>query len=190
MAKKIVKILYDPYQNHIRFHISLDAGDTWQDLAENSGLLKYQNQDCVFSNCVEDIIHELNQYHNSTPDGLSVQFIGTDEDFRILQSVVSEQNKESKKKGKMSTKRAGEFRAANEAIAIIRKAYNRISDEFNDYLPGNSKHEKDEACTEIGDAIYNDISTADSGLQKEKARAHAEASRKKSRNAIPAVSKI
>ena len=153
MAKKIVKILYNPYQNHIQFNISLDAGETWQDLAENSGLLKYQNQDCGFSNCVEDIIHELNQYHNSTPDGLRVKFIGTDDDYRILRNAIADQNKLSKKKGKISAERAGSFRSADEAIAIIRKAYFCISDEFNDYLPGNAKYEKDATCTKIGDTI-------------------------------------
>ena len=49
MTKKIIKIEYDPYGNYIGFAVSLDAGNSWQDLADTSELLKYQNQECVFS---------------------------------------------------------------------------------------------------------------------------------------------
>ena len=45
MTKKIIKIEYDPYGNYIGFAVSLDAGNSWQDLADTSELLKYQNHD-------------------------------------------------------------------------------------------------------------------------------------------------
>ena len=78
MTKKIIKIEYDPYGNYIGFAVSLDAGNSWQDLADTSELLKYQNQECVFSNCVEDIVSYINQYQNSNAEGLCIQFIGTE----------------------------------------------------------------------------------------------------------------
>lgn len=131
MARKIIRIVYDPYGNHIRFNISLDTGDTWQELPEISELLKYQNQECVFSNCVEDIVGYINQYQNSSPDGLCIQFIGPDEDFAILDDVVKKENKHFSKKGKIQPARSGVYKSADEAIEIIRSAYNRISSEYD-----------------------------------------------------------
>lgn len=153
MAKKIIRIEYDPYGNHIRFNVSLDSGETWQELADTSELLKYQNQECVFSNCVEDMVSYINQYQNSSSEGLCIQFIGTDEDFAILNDVVKRENNNPGKKGKLQTARIGEYKSADEAIEIIRSAYNRISSEFDDYLPGKEKYEEDNSYKEIGDLI-------------------------------------
>ncbi len=153
MAKKIIRIEYDPYGNHIRFNVSLDAGESWQELADTSELLKYQNQECVFSNCVEDIVNYINQYQNSSPEGLCVQFIGTDDDFVILNEIVGKENKRSSKKGKIQTQRIGLYKSADEAISIIREAYGRIASEFDDYLPGKERYDSDSDCAEIGDLI-------------------------------------
>lgn len=153
MAKKIIKISYNPYENHISFIVSLDSGETWQELAETSELLKYQNQECVFSNCVEDIVSYINQYQNSNSEGLCIQFIGTGDDFSILDEVVKSENKKSSKKGKILTECVGNYKSADEAIEIIRSAYNRISNEFEDYLPGKGKHEVNPSYTEIGNLI-------------------------------------
>lgn len=153
MAKKIIRIEYDPYGNHIRFNVSLDAGESWQELSDTSELLKYQNQEYVFSNCVEDIVIYINQYQNSRPDGLCVQFIGTDDDFAILNEIVGKENKRSSKKGKIQTQRIGLYKSANEAISEIREAYGRIASEFDDYLPGKEKYVSDSDCAEIGDLI-------------------------------------
>lgn len=130
MTKKIIKIEYDPYGNYIGFAVSLDAGNSWQDLADTSELLKYQNQECVFSNCVEDIVSYINQYQNSNAEGLCIQFIGTDEDFSILKSVADKENQKTTKKGKIQIDRVGVYKSADEAIAIIRNAYQRIATEF------------------------------------------------------------
>ena len=138
MTKKIIKIEYDPYGNYIGFAVSLDAGNSWQDLADTSELLKYQNQECVFSNCVEDIVSYINQYQNSNAEGLFIQFIGTDEDFSILKSVADKENQKTTKKGKIQIDRVGVYKSADEAIAIIRNAYQRIATEFDDYLPDAS----------------------------------------------------
>ena len=153
MTKKIIKIEYDPYKNHIGFIVSLDAGNSWQDLADTSELLKYQNQECVFSNCVEDIINYINQYQNSNSEGLCIQFIGTDDDFSILESVADKENQESTKKGKIQVERIGIYKSADEAIAIIREAYERIAAEFVDYLPGKAPSEIDDAAKAIGATI-------------------------------------
>ena len=138
MTKKIIKIEYDPYGNYIGFAVSLDAGNSWQDLADTSELLEYQNQECVFSNCVEDIVSYINQYQNSNAEGLCIQFIGTDEDFSILKSVADKENQKTTKKGKIQIDRVGVYKSADEAIAIIRNAYQRIATEFDDYLPDAS----------------------------------------------------
>ncbi len=138
MTKKIIKIEYDHYGNYIGFAVSLDAGNSWQDLADTSELLKYQNQECVFSNCVEDIVSYINQYQNSNAEGLCIQFIGTDEDFSILKSVADKENQKTTKKGKIQIDRVGVYKSADEAIAIIRNAYQRIATEFDDYLPDAS----------------------------------------------------
>lgn len=45
MTKKNIRLEYDPYDNHIMFNVSLDSGETWQELADTSELLKYQNQE-------------------------------------------------------------------------------------------------------------------------------------------------
>lgn len=153
MAKKIIKITYNPYDNHIKFIISLDSGKVWQELADTSELLKYQNQECVFSNCVEDIVSYINQYQNSSLEGLCIQFVGTGDDFSILEEVVKSENRNSNKKGKILTEYVGVYKSADESIEIIRSAYNRISSEFEDYLPGNKKYETNTSYAEIGDLI-------------------------------------
>ena len=153
MTKKVIGIEYNPYENHISFNVSLDSGQTWHDLADTSELLKYQNQECVFSNCVEDIVSYINQYQNSSPEGLCIQFIGTDEDFAILNDVIKKENKSSTKKNKIKSIRTGVYKSADEAIEIIRTAYRKISSEFDDYLPGNEKYEEDSSYTKIGNLI-------------------------------------
>lgn len=153
MAKKIVKIEYDPYTNHIQFSISTDSGESWHGVADTSELLKYQNQECVFSNCVEDIVSYINQYQNSSVDGLYIQFIGTDEDFAILNETIARENKGSAKRGIIQSERIGYYRSAHDAIAIIRNAYGKIAYEFDDYLPGNDRYNDDADCEEIGRLI-------------------------------------
>lgn len=151
MTKKIIRIEYDPYRNHIGFSVSLDAGNSWQDLADTSELLKYQNQELVFSNCVEDIVSSINQYQNS--QGLCIQFVGTEEDFSTLKDVTDKENQNSTKKGKIQVERVGVYKSADEAISIIREAYQRIATEFDDYLPGKASAEIDDAAKAIGSAI-------------------------------------
>ncbi len=153
MVNKLIRISCDPYNNQIEFGVSVDAGNTWQELAETSELLKYQNQECVLSNCVEDIVRVINQYQNSSKEGLCIQFIGTDEDYCVLEQVVNVENSNSSKKGKIQVQRIGTYRSADDAISIIREAYSRISSEFVDYLPGSDLYESDPVCTEIGDTI-------------------------------------
>ncbi len=153
MTKKIIKIEYDPYRNQIGFNVSLDAGNIWQDLADTSELLKYQNQECVFSNCVEDIVSYINQYQNSNAEGLCIQFIGTDEDFSILKSVADKENQKTTKKGKIQVDRVGVYKSADEAIAIIRNAYERIATEFDDYLPDKIPFDADDEARAIGTTI-------------------------------------
>ncbi len=153
MTKKIIKIQHNPYVNQIRFHVSPNSGNSWQDLADTSELLKYQNQECVFSNCVEDIVSYINQYQNSNAEGLCIQFVGTDEDYVILESIVESENTNSTRKGKIKAVRIGVYKSADEAIGIIREAYERISNEFDDYLPGREKAETDAATKEIGKTI-------------------------------------
>lgn len=92
----------------------------------------------MFSNCVEDIVSYINQYQNSNAEGLCIQFIGTDEDFSILKSVADKENQKTTKKGKIQIDRVGVYKSADEAIAIIRNAYQRIATEFDDYLPDAS----------------------------------------------------
>lgn len=153
MAKKIIKITYNPYENHIKFIISLDFGKSWQELSDTSELLKYQNQECVFSNCVEDIVSCINRYQNSSLEGLCIQFVGTGDDYSILEEVVKSENRNSNKKGKIQTEYVGVYKSADESIEIIRSAYNRISREFEDYLPGKKNHKADTSYAEIGDLI-------------------------------------
>lgn len=156
--QKIIRIEYNPYLNLIGFSVSIDSGTTWNDIAETSELLKYQNQECVFSNCVEDIVSYINQYQNSSSEGICIQFIGTDADYAILQSIVENENKASTKKGKIITDRIGIYRSADESIEIIRNAYIRIADEFKDYLPDNIDSDADNDSIEIGKIIstFND----------------------------------
>lgn len=158
LVQKMIRIEYNPYLNMIGFSVSIDSGTTWNDIAETSELLKYQNQECVFSNCVEDIVSYINQYQNSSSEGICIQFVGTDADYAILQSIVEYENKTSTKKGKIITDRIGIYRSADESIEIIRNAYIRIADEFKDYLPDNIDPDADDDSVEIGKIIstFND----------------------------------
>ncbi len=157
---KIVKIDYDPYNNHFCFKISQDDGESWQDIGETSSLLKYQNQECVFSNCVEDIIEQIDTYHNTGSRGVLIHFCGTDSDFELLERITALVNSNSRRQGGISCHHVATYLSANNAIVIIRNAYKRISNEFADYLPNRVNTESiDENKIRIGETISTFNST-------------------------------
>ncbi|MCF2556001.1 dynamin family protein [Fournierella massiliensis] len=133
--QKQIKLLYDPYENQIKFSISQDGGETWDRISETSDLRRYENQNCVLANCAEDIVSIINKYQNVGVEGVLVCFEGTEEDFDLLQEVIERENKANSNGGKISSVRIASFKSADEAIEIIRTAYDRISSEFSDYLP-------------------------------------------------------
>ena len=133
--QKQIELLYDPYQNRIQFSISQDGGNSWDRVSENSDLRHYENQDCVLANCAEDIAFLINKYQNVSDEGVLIRFIGTGEDYDLLGSVIERENARNPKKPNISCEHCAKFLSADEAIEIIRTAYERISSEFADYLP-------------------------------------------------------
>ena len=154
--KKATRIMYDPYKNKIDFRIAQSVEGPWKELGENSALLYYTNGQVLFSNCAEDIIEEINEKQNSESEGLEIQFIGTDEDYLILEKTIAEINRKSRKHGELSCKQVGKYRSADESIEIIQNQFAKIAAEFEDYLPG---HDKYESGKELGDTIvrFNEI---------------------------------
>ncbi|MCR5743302.1 MAG: dynamin family protein [Lachnospiraceae bacterium] len=155
MSEKVIEIEYDPYNNEFNFDISKDGGDTWDGLSETSEFLRFENQEYVFSNCVEEIVEIIDQYHNTHKNGLRISFIGTDKDFDTLEEVVKKVNEKNKGKRIIDISHDKEYKSADDAIKIIRSAYKEISREFKDYLPGTEKYEDDQECKEIGDLIHS-----------------------------------
>ena len=133
--RKQIELLYDPYQNTIRFSISQDGGNSWNRVSENSDLRHYENQNCVLANCAEDIVALINKYQNVSDEGVLIRFIGTGEDYDLLISVIERENARNPQKPKISCEHCASFLSADEAIEIIRTAYEKISSEFADYLP-------------------------------------------------------
>ena len=85
---KKTKIIYNPYKNDINI-TTYDAVDNdWKPLSPDSKLLYYTNIKVLFSNCVEDIVKQIDDVQNSNSEGLEIQFIGPKDDFVLLQEVV------------------------------------------------------------------------------------------------------
>lgn len=153
MANKIIRIEYDPYNNRIKFSESLNAGNTWQNMSENSALKTYENQEFVFSNCVKDIVEIINRRHNTSEEGIDINFVGTESDFYILERTIEDENKKIEDKGPIVPYHSGCYKTADEAIEIIRDSYDRISEEFEDYLPGSTAYSLNDTTRDIGDSI-------------------------------------
>ena len=148
---KKTKIIYNPYKNDIDIKTYDVKEDKWKDLPENSKLLPYTNISVLFSNCVEDIVKQIDDVQNSSADGLEIQFIGPNDDFILLQEVVDKVIEEKKDKRPLTCKLICKYNSADEALEMIKADYKKISEEFVDYLPGQQKY--DGTGKIIGDTI-------------------------------------
>ena len=149
--KKVTRIEYDPFTNSIEFKIAQSIEGHWTGLSDGSALLKYSNQRVLFSNCVVDIVSIVNDNQNSVPEGLDIQFVGPVADYKLLERTVKRVYDERGGAGLLTCSHVGSFRDADETLEIIRADYERISSEFDDYLPGGAYYETEGKT--IGDTI-------------------------------------
>ncbi len=158
--RKATKITYNPFENTVDIMITTDAANPeWENLASNSELLTYTNSamKVLFTNIAEDVVTVINEKQNSSEDGLEIQFYGPASDYKILEEMVAREKSSHPDKGELSCVHLGEYYSADESIRIVKNAYSRISDEFNDYLPNNPKYDASEDS--IGNRIikFNEI---------------------------------
>ena len=149
-AMKKTRIIYDPYKNSIDISYAPSLDSDWQRLPESSPLRNYTTEPALFSNCVVDIVERIDKGQNSSPDGLVIDFCGTDADYRILEKTVENANADRFGAGRLVCHRSGRFESADKALATIRACYGRIASEFYDYVPGGKRYIENK---ELGDAI-------------------------------------
>ena len=160
--KKTIQITYNPYDSKLNFKTLNPLNKTFADISSGSDLCKYvvNNVHVMFSNCVNDIVNIINKEQNTTAEGLEIQFFGTDADFLLLKKTVSECSGNSNA-GELTCHHKKRFASADDNLSIIKNAYNKISDEFTDYLPGKEKYKS------VGPSIGNTISQFEEITSKE-----------------------
>lgn len=150
---KRFEILYNPYINRIHFRQELakEGSDEyeWAEIESDSQLHKFQGTRCIFENCVEEILDLINKYFNTSGE-LTIEFIGTDEDFGVLRLAV-ERSDNPKSKG-IICESEERYPSSSDALGKIRGAYEQIKTEFDDYIDNDELDEDDERAV-IGQAI-------------------------------------
>lgn len=150
---KRFEILYNPYINRIHFRQELakEGSDDyeWAEIESDSRLHKFQGTRCIFENCIEEILDLINKYFNTTGE-LTIEFIGTDEDFVVLRMAV-ERSDNPKSKGITCTI-SERYPSSSDALKKICSAYEQIKTEFYDYIDNDELDENDERAV-IGRAV-------------------------------------
>ncbi len=123
----IFNINYNPYSNKIHF---LEEGE---EIRDGSSFLKYQKNKIIFQNCVEEILQLINKYENITPDGVDIEFEGTDEDYQILIDALDIFGREQGYQG-IRTIHKRRLISSSDAIKKIRDCYDQIEKEFEPYI--------------------------------------------------------
>lgn len=150
---KRFEILYNPYINRIHFRQELakEGSDEyeWAEIESDSQLHKFQGTRCIFENCVEEILDLINKYFNTSGE-LTIEFVGTDEDFGVLRLAV-ERSDNPKSKGIICESKE-RYPSSSDALGKIRGAYEQIKTEFDDYIDNDELDEDDERAV-IGQTI-------------------------------------
>lgn len=97
MAKKAVRIKYDPFACNVSFRIAQSVGGSWQEPSEGAALLKFTNRPILLSNCIFGIVTIINEKYNSVMDGLEIQFSGPNDDFALLEQVIKKVDDQDRK---------------------------------------------------------------------------------------------
>ena len=152
---KRFEISYNPYSNKIHFRVAepTDGNTTseWEELPPTSNFMEFQNEKCIFENCVERILDKINNYINTT-DELELVFIGTVEDFDVLQNTVYACSDPRAKK--ISCVHLNVYPSASTALTSIKRSFSRIKEEFDDYIDSDERDKK-----EIGEAVMKYMDT-------------------------------
>ncbi len=143
MQEWIIRITVNPYVGEMRFEVSKDEGKTWEEVQEENDLYKFQDGRWIFGNCADIIVETIEKYYsvNST---VLIQFIGTEHDYKLLQTVIQ---------GKaIKAKQIASLVDADDAIQIIKGCYGRIKEVFEDYFE-DSFHSDDRLDLDICENI-------------------------------------
>lgn len=141
MAKKAVRIKYDPFACNVLFQIAQSVGGPWREPSEGAALLKFTNRPILLSNCIFGIVTIINEKYNSVTDGLEIQFSGPSDDFALLEQVIKKVDDQQNGVGPLSCRLIGTYHTADDALEIIRHDYAAIEHEFMPYLPGGDYYE-------------------------------------------------
>lgn len=141
MAKKAVRIKYDPFACNVLFQIAQSVDGPWREPSEGAALLKFTNRPILLSNCIFGIVTIINEKYNSVTDGLEIQFSGPSDDFALLEQVIKKVDDQQNGVGPLSCRLIGTYHTADDALEIIRHDYAAIEHEFMPYLPGGDYYE-------------------------------------------------
>ena len=154
---KKFEILYNPYTNHIRFRQAF-ADESWTEIKTDSQLYKFQGPGCNFKKYVEEveeILNLINHYYNTSGE-LTIEFIGTNEDFCALRQAVERSN-DPKSKGIMC-EITEQYPSPSDALKQICEIKVELDDYIdNDELEDNERAEIGRAITEFQDTFDSEI---------------------------------
>lgn len=160
--RKATRVICNPYLASLDFMISQSVNGPWEELSDSSDLLQFTGRPVLFSNCVTEIVGIIDEYQNSASDGLEIQFSGTVDDFRLLESAVQIQSGQGGGAGTLSCRQIDVFPPADKVLSIIRNDYSQIESEFREYLPKETEYQK--GLTDIGDAIVKFLDTVSDAI--------------------------
>lgn len=146
---KRFEISYNPYINRIHFRVAEPVDENiaseWSELPPESNFMEFQNEKCIFENCVERILYKINNYINTT-DSLEIVFIGTVEDYEVLQNSVYKCT--DPKARNITCVHLKSYPSSTAALDSIKRSFSKIKKEFDDYIDSDEPDKK-----EIGDAV-------------------------------------
>jgi predicted GTPase len=150
---KRIEISYNPYTNRIHFRQELTKDGSEEpflaEIESDSQLLKFQRNRCIFENCVEEILDIINKYFN-TSGSLTIDFLGTAEDFTVLKAAIA--HSENPKSKGIVCDLVDRYSSSSDALQTIRDSYEKIKSEFIDYIE-NDDLDKDDERVIIGHSI-------------------------------------
>ena len=128
---KRFEISYNPYSNKIHFRVAEPVEEPcepkWRELPPESSFVEYQNDECIFENCVDQILNLINKYINTT-ESLEIIFKGTVEDFDVLRKAIFACSDPRAKK--ITCTHAKTVMSSDIVLERLKRAYSNVENEF------------------------------------------------------------
>ncbi|WP_461204578.1 dynamin family protein [Clostridium sp. DL1XJH146] len=157
MNQNTIRIWYNPYKKNIRFQRVGENG-SWRSLSSSSNLLEFQNGKYSIQNCGEEIIKLIDKEQNVGNNGIVIEFLGTESDFKDFYDINESLNNKSIK---LEYNKSNTLPESQAAMKVIESAYEALEAEFTEYM--GESNDLSYSQRSIGEYIskFNDIKKPD-----------------------------